>query len=109
MCPETLAAIPTLEYDSDKNGEDVRKTNHLYDDVADCVRYALADMLNTVRAPTKVRAAELAEDLGITKPQLEDKTPTERCEIISVAAVQLKKFYATENMKKRRKSRWSTR
>lgn len=108
LCPELLDAIPSLEYDTDKNGEDVRKTNHLYDDVADCARYSLADMLNTVRAPLKVRAAEKAEELGITTPQLADKTPDERREIISVAAVQLKKFYADDKKHKKRRARWST-
>lgn len=109
MCPELIEAIPSLEYDTDKNGEDVRKTNHMYDDIADCARYGLADMLNTVRAPLKVRAAEKAEELGITEPQLQDKTADERSEIISVAAVQLKKFYADDKKKKRRRAQWASR
>ena len=51
MCPEALAAIPSLEYDSDKGGEDIRKTDHLYDDCGDCLRYSLVDMLSTARVP----------------------------------------------------------
>jgi hypothetical protein len=51
MCPEALNAIPSLEYDSDKGGEDILKTDHLYDDVGDELRYGLADMLNSKAEP----------------------------------------------------------
>ena len=109
MCPELIEAIPSLQYDSEANGEDILKTNHLHDDIGDEVRYGLNDEMDTTRAPLKVRAAEKAEELGITEPQLQDKTPNERREIISVAAVQLKKFYADDKKKKRRRARWASR
>lgn len=53
MCPEALNAIPALEYDSEKGGEDILKTDHLYDDVGDELRYGLADMLNSKSEPWK--------------------------------------------------------
>jgi hypothetical protein len=71
MCPEAIAAIPSLEYDSDKGGEDIRKTDHLYDDCGDCLRYGLVDMLGTVKVPMEVRRAEVAST--IVEP---DTTPT---------------------------------
>jgi hypothetical protein len=58
QCPEALNAIPALEYDSDKGGEDIRKTDHLYDDVADELRYGLQDMLNNKAKPYSVTMAE---------------------------------------------------
>jgi Terminase large subunit, T4likevirus-type, N-terminal len=54
MCPEALAAIPSLEYDSDKAGEDIRKTDHLFDDVGDELRYGLVDMLSNAKKPHEV-------------------------------------------------------
>ena len=60
-CPEALAAIPALEYDSDKGGEDILKTDHIYDDVGDELRYGLADMLNLARKPYDVELAEKIE------------------------------------------------
>ena len=41
LWPQALDAIPALEYDSDKGEEDVLKTDHLYDDVGDELRYGL--------------------------------------------------------------------
>lgn len=61
MCPEALAAIPALEYDSDKGGEDVLKTDHLYDDVGDELRYGLADMLREAHKPHDIVIAEKIE------------------------------------------------
>src|SRR6201996_1877312 len=54
MCPEALAAIPSLEYDSEDGGEDVLKTDHLYDDVGDELRYGLVDMLSNAKKPHDV-------------------------------------------------------
>ena len=54
MCPEALDAIPALEYDSEKGEEDVLKTDHLYDDVGDELRYGLADMLRQAAKPQEV-------------------------------------------------------
>ena len=93
MCPEALAAIPSLEYDSDKGGEDVLKTEHMYDDVGDELRYGLQDMLGTTKVPMEVRRAEIA--LSITDP-------TER-------AMAMRKFEADERKRDRRRSRWSVR
>jgi hypothetical protein len=93
MCPEALAAIPSLEYDSDKGGEDIRKTEHLYDDVGDCLRYGLVDMLGTTRVPMEVRRAEIA--LPITDP-------TEK-------AMAMRKFESEERHKAKRRTRWSAR
>lgn len=58
MCPEALQAIPALEYDSDKGGEDVLKTDHLFDDIGDELRYGLVDMLSNARKPHDVQVAE---------------------------------------------------
>lgn len=62
MCPEALSAIPALEYDADKGGEDVLKTDHLYDDVGDELRYGLQDMLNLAKKPHDVVVQELLEE-----------------------------------------------
>ena len=59
MCPVLLDAVPSLEYDSDKGGEDIRKTDSIYDDVADEVRYGLADMLNSKAKPFSVQLQEV--------------------------------------------------
>jgi hypothetical protein len=66
LCPEALNAIPALEYDSDKGGEDIRKTDHLYDDVADELRYGLQDMLNAAKKPF---AVELQEAVAVAMDQ----------------------------------------
>jgi len=58
LCPEALNAIPALEYDSEKGGEDVLKTDHLYDDVGDELRYGLSDMLNSKAQPWQSRLEE---------------------------------------------------
>lgn len=51
MCPMALESIPALEYDSDKGGEDIRKTDDISDDIGDTLRYSLADMLNSGTKP----------------------------------------------------------
>lgn len=61
MCPEALSAIPSLEYDSDKGGEDILKTDHLYDDVGDELRYGLVDMLGQAKKPHDVVIREQIE------------------------------------------------
>ncbi len=58
QCPEALDAIPALEYDSEDGGEDILKTDHLYDDVGDELRYGLQDMLNLAAKPADVALAE---------------------------------------------------
>ena len=51
-CPEALNAIPALQYDKDgTNIEDIQKTDHLYDDVGDELRYGLQSMLNNKSKP----------------------------------------------------------
>ena len=57
-CPEALSAIPALEYDSDKGGEDVLKTDHVYDDIGDELRYGLVDVVNVAKKPHDVKVAE---------------------------------------------------
>lgn len=57
-CPEALDAIPSLEYDSDKGEEDILKTDHVYDDIGDELRYGLTDMLHTAAKPADVALAE---------------------------------------------------
>ena len=59
MCPLALDAIPALEYDSDKGGEDVRKTDSIYDDIGDELRYGLSDMLNVANKPFAVLRQEV--------------------------------------------------
>lgn len=61
MCPLALDAIPALEYDSDKGGEDVRKTDSIYDDIGDELRYGLSDMLNTASKPFAVHREEVVQ------------------------------------------------
>jgi hypothetical protein len=63
-CPEALDAIPALEYDSEKGGEDILKTDHLFDDIGDELRYGLQDMLNSAAKPYDV---ELAEEIAIVQ------------------------------------------
>jgi hypothetical protein len=57
-CPEALNAIPALQYDKDGNIEDILKTDHLYDDVGDTIRYLLQSMLNNKNKPFNVALAE---------------------------------------------------
>jgi hypothetical protein len=57
-CPEALNAIPALQYDKDGNIEDILKTDHLYDDVGDAIRYLLQSMLNNKKKPFEVALAE---------------------------------------------------
>jgi hypothetical protein len=102
MCPEGIAAIPSLEYDSDKGGEDIRKTDHLYDDCGDCLRYGLVDMLGTSKVPMEVRRAELAST--IVEP---DTTPT--AEQMTELAMAMRKFTSDERTKPKRRGRWSVR
>jgi hypothetical protein len=102
MCPEAIAAIPSLEYDSDKGGEDIRKTNHLYDDVGDCLRYGLADMLGTVKVPAEVRRAEIAA-------QIVDPGTTATAEQMTHLSIAMRKFEADARNKPKRRGRWSVR
>jgi hypothetical protein len=51
LCPLALDAIPALEYDSDKGGEDILKTDSIFDDIGDELRYGYADMLNSKAEP----------------------------------------------------------
>jgi len=102
MCPEALAAIPSLEYDSDKGGEDVLKTEHMYDDVGDELRYGLQDMLGTTKVPMEVRRSELAAT--IVEP---GSTPT--AEQVTELAMAMKRFGAKERNKGKRRTRWSAR
>jgi hypothetical protein len=58
-CPEALNAVPAAQYDKDgPNIEDICKTDHLYDDVIDELRYGLQSMLNTNKKPFNVKLAE---------------------------------------------------
>jgi phage terminase large subunit len=66
MCPEALDAIPSLEYDSDKGGEDILKTDHVYDDIGDELRYGLQDMLNVAKKPREIALRE--EQAAIKDP-----------------------------------------
>jgi hypothetical protein len=102
MCPEAISAIPALEYDSDKGGEDILKTDHLYDDVGDCLRYGLQDMLGTVKVPKEVRRAELAST--IISP---GETPT--AESMAELAMAMRRFEAKERKNPKRRARWSVR
>lgn len=55
MCPEALNAVPSLQYDKDgANIEDIEKTDHLFDDVADDLRYGLFSMLGNATKPHEV-------------------------------------------------------
>lgn len=57
-CPLALDAVPSAEYDSDKGEEDILKTDHIFDDVLDELRYGLADMLNSKDTPWAVQVVE---------------------------------------------------
>jgi hypothetical protein len=102
MCPEAIAAIPSLEYDSDKGGEDVLKTDHLYDDVGDELRYGLQDMLGASKVPTEVRRAEVAA--AIVEPGTQ---PTS--EQMTELSMAMRKFNERERNKPKRRGRWSVR
>ena len=99
---EALAAIPALEYDSDKGGEDVLKTVHMYDDVGDELRYGLQDMLGTSKVPMEVRRAEVAAEIV-----LPGTTPT--AEQMTELAMAMRKFQSDERNKPKRRGRWSVR
>jgi hypothetical protein len=99
MCPEALAAIPSLEYDSDKGGEDIRKNDHLYDDCGDCLRYGLVDMLGVKGVPLPVQRAEIAAQF------VEDGVIVEPTEL----AMAMARFNAEHRHKGRRRAKWSAR
>lgn len=67
LCPEALNAIPSLEYDSEKGGEDILKTDNLFDDVGDELRYGLSDMLNSGKKPFTVMIQEKVHE-ALTGP-----------------------------------------
>jgi phage terminase large subunit len=68
QCPEALDAIPALEYDTEKGDEDILKTDHLYDDIGDELRYGLVDML----APrAKSQEEKDREKVEAAKPGME--------------------------------------
>ena len=67
-CPEALDAIPSLEYDAEGGGEDILKTDHLYDDIGDELRYGLVDMLSERQKPHDLR---VQEELAATKDPME--------------------------------------
>jgi hypothetical protein len=52
-CPEAIKALPLLIHD-DKHVEDVKKTEEIYDDVADGLRYGLKTMLEPRSKPSSV-------------------------------------------------------
>jgi phage terminase large subunit len=52
-CPEAIKAIPLLIHD-DKHVEDVKKTEEIYDDVADGLRYGLKTMLDPRSKPQNI-------------------------------------------------------
>lgn len=58
FCPEALDAIPAGMYDKDGNIEDIKKTDHLYDDVIDSLRYGTQSMLNSSKMPFSAKVAE---------------------------------------------------
>ena len=62
-CPEALNAIPAAQYDKDGNIEDILKTDHLYDDVVDELRYGYTDMLNSKAKPYSVVMQETLEPI----------------------------------------------
>lgn len=99
MCPEALAAIPSLEYDSDKGGEDIRKTDHLYDDCGDCLRYGLVDMLGVKGVPLTVQRAEVASQF------VEDGVIVDHTEL----ALAMAKFNSDHRNRGRRRAKWSAR
>ena len=63
LCPEALEAVPLAEYDTEGGDEDILKTNHMYDDVIDELRYGLKDMLNPLGKPFPVQAQEKWEEM----------------------------------------------
>lgn len=67
-CLEALDAIPSLEYDTEKGDEDILKTDHLYDDIGDELRYGLVDMLSQAEKPHEIR---LREQIAATKDPIE--------------------------------------
>jgi hypothetical protein len=99
MCPEALAAMPALEYDKDSGGEDILKTDHLYDDVGDEIRYGLVDKLGVKGVPLPVQRAEIAAEF------VEDGVIVEPTEL----AMAMARFNAEHRNKGRRRAKWSAR
>lgn len=99
MCPEALAAIPALEYDSDSGGEDILKTDHLYDDCGDCLRYGLVDMLGVKGVPLSVQRAEIAAEF------VENGVIVDHTELSMAMA----RFNSEHRNKGRRRAKWSAR
>lgn len=99
MCPEAIAAIPALEYDKDGGGEDVLKTDHLYDDVGDELRYGLVDKLGTKGVPIYVQRAEVASQY------VENGVIVEPTEL----ALAMARFNSEHKNRNRRRAKWSAR
>ncbi len=98
LCPEALNAVPAAEYDPDSD-EDVLKTDHLYDDVIDELRYGLVDMLGTKGVPVAVQRAEVASQF------VEDGVIVDHTEL----AMAMAKFNSEHRNKGRRRAKWSVR
>ena len=79
--------------------EDVLKTDHLYDDVGDELRYGLVDMLGENRVPLSVKRAEVAAQF------VEDGVIVEPTEL----AMAMAKFNSENRNRGRRRGRWSVR
>jgi phage terminase large subunit len=77
-CPEAIKALPLLIHD-DKHVEDVKKTEEIYDDVADGLRYGLKTMLEPRSKPASViiqealAAAPNFSQAHITHMKLQDR------------------------------------
>lgn len=98
LCPEALSAIPSLEYDPDGD-EDVLKTDHLYDDVGDELRYGLVDMLGVRGKPLNVERAEVASEF------VRDGVIVDHTEL----AMAMAKFNSEHRHIGKRRAKWSAR
>jgi hypothetical protein len=71
LCPLALDAIPALEYDTRPgHDEDILKTDNIYDDIGDELRYGLQDMLNSGKQPfaeiLQEKVSRVARESGLT-------------------------------------------
>jgi hypothetical protein len=98
LCPEALNAVPAAEYDPDSD-EDVLKTDHLYDDVIDELRYGLVDMLGVKGVPLPVQRAEVASQF-VDNGVIVDHTEL---------ALAMARFNSEHKNRNRRRAKWSAR
>jgi len=62
-CKEAIRAIPTAIFDEKKNNEDILKTNTMYDDVLDDLRYGIYSQYAVKDVPDDIKIARAASHI----------------------------------------------